>query len=1302
MTDQQEDEGRIVTFYSYKGGTGRTMALANTAWVLAGNGLRVLVVDWDLESPGLHKFFHPFLDVGTISATPGVIDIISNYMWAAVREQQRPADWHREYARVMPHAVSLEWEFPGRGTLDFVSAGQQNRDYSSLVSTFDWDNFYERLGGGRFLDALRADMKRNYDYTLIDSRTGMSDIADICTIQMPDILIDCFTMADQSIEGAAKIARYIDERYRDREIRILPVPMRIDDGEKDKLDAGRLFARSKFDRFPKGMTPEELNHYWLSVEIPYKRFYAFEETLAAFGDTPGSPTSMLSAYERLTAAITGGRVTSYPALEESVRTRWLDAFTRRQPAEHTDILVSYAPEDRMWADWIGAVLRRAGCRVTPQAIDGPQSLDGGEGRGQALVILSTAYVRSAHGRETWERLSAPDMAGNGRPLIAARIADVRLPAPFSDRPPVDLVRLTAGQATDAVLRAAGRDPADYAAAPSTLGSRFPGTVPPIWNVQARNPAFTGRSAALETLRDQLVGGSQAVVLPQALYGLGGVGKTQVALEYAHRFMADYDLVWWIPAEQPELINPSLAELAGRLGMRVGDSVVEGAEAAREALRRGEPYSRWLLIFDNAGDPEEVRGFLPGGPGHVLVTSRNRSWSSVAAPLEVDVFSREESLEHLQRRVPELDPGEALRVAEALGYLPLAVEQAAAWLGETGMSAGEYISQLETQTAEILSTNPPPGYPQPVAATWNISLTQLRERSPAAVRMLQLCAFFSPDPISMFLLYSDEMMRSLLPYDDTLRGEKLMLGRLIREISRFALAKIDQGSNTIQIHRLVQAVIKGQMSADEVDDTSHEVHHVLVGARPRQGEVDDPENWARYDLIWPHLLPSNAENCTEEETRRLLTERVRYLWKRGEFAGALQLGQRLADYWEEEFGQYERQRLHLLFNIANVQRSQGSYQAARELDEWVREQQTRVMGENHPHTLLTTGGLAADLRALGEFDLALEMARETYDKWKELYGEDEKRTLNAANNLAVSYRLVGDCFSAMELDQDTLERMRLVLGESHPYTLGTAQNLARDMREAGEFRRSVELLEQTLQRYREVLSDDYVDTLRASKSLAVSLRKAGRQQEAMTLARETYDRYLALYPNSPETQAAALEYASCMSALENKDGARDVALATMTAYQKLLGADHPYTLVAANNLMTYLRGTGRREEALATGEKTLDALRLRLGDRHPFTLSCMVNVANCAGELGRHEQAESLERRALAGLRDTLGFEHPDTLVCQANLSVTLAAMGRTAQSEQMRDATLASMLAVLGEGHPNIVALQAWRRINRDLEPQPT
>src|SRR5689334_11836476 len=218
------------------------------------------------------------------------------------------------------------------------------------------------------------------------------------------------------------------------------------------------------------------------------------------------------------------------------------------------------------------------------------------------------------------------------------------------------------------------------------GPRMPGTMPRIWNVPARNPGFTRRDGMLVAIRERLLAGDRAVV--QALHGMGGVGKTQLATEYAHRFAETYDLAWWINSEQGGLIGDQFAALGAALGCVQPGAGVEVVRAAvlAELRERG----RWLLVFDNAETPADVTPWLPGGGGHVLITSRERKWAEVAAPVEVDVLARAESVAILRDRVAGLSVPDADRLADELGDLPLAVAQAAGFMAETGMAVVRYL------------------------------------------------------------------------------------------------------------------------------------------------------------------------------------------------------------------------------------------------------------------------------------------------------------------------------------------------------------------------------------------------------------------------------------------------------------------------------------------------------------------------------------------------------------------------------------------------------------------------------------
>jgi tetratricopeptide (TPR) repeat protein len=1217
------------------------------------------------------------------------------------------------------HAVSLDWPFfPKEASLDFIAAGSTNRDYSTTLGAVNWDLFYEELEAGEFFQAMAADMRRNWDYILIDSRTGLSDIAEICTVEMPDILVVCFTLSTQSVVGASTIAHRIHRRYGDRGIRILPVPMRVDEGEKEKADTGRAYAREAFKGLPSGLGEEALNRYWGSVEFPYKPYYGYEEILAVFGDQPQTANTLLAACERLTAELTEGEITGLPPMDADLRTETIGNFTRHlsaaQPAV-PDVVVHYSSEDRMWADWIVQLLRQAQIGVTARNVSIEEPADGEERQmpvprpgavARSLVLLSQQSERSLVSWPAGEVLGG-DHSGQSQQVIPVRVSGMRSPGSLDAERGVDLTtRIEERSAAAAILTALGQEtePKDVEL-PDRSGPRFPATRPKISNVRLRNPAFTGRAEALEQLRLRLGGGMTAAQsAAQTLFGLGGVGKSQVALEYSYRFMADYDLIWWMDAEQPDQIAVSLSELARRLGLPVGESVSDAADSAMNALRQGAPTSRWLLVFDNADDPDTISQYLPNGPGHILVTSRNQAWNDRTEAQRVDVFSRQESIEHLCRGVSGLSAEDAARVAEVVGDLPLAVGIAAAWLESTAMPVNDYVDQLNLQVVETLDApDPVGGYPRSFAAAWNVSISKLREESRASARLLELCAFFSADSIPMSLLNSNRMLRSLMKYDQDLQ-DRYMLGREIQRIGRFGLAKADAGSKTLQVHRMVQAVIRRGLTREETEATSHEVHRVLVDARP--GDVDHPWNWGGFDEIWPHLGPSEALECDEPDTRQLLIDRVRYLWKRGELEAAENLGRQLDKAWTAKLGQEDRQTLLLRFQLASVLRTQGRYQEALKLDQDTHRSQQNVLVAGHINTLMTAGNVAADLRALGRYREALDLDLATHGEMRANYDLREERPLAMANNIGVDYRFMGDYGSAEQTDREVLDQRTQVLGPEHPYTLGSKALLAADQRGLGEYRQSVVLLQEVVEAFRSLPSPaDFPEELRHRKSLAVSLRKAGLEGEARRMTREVFERYRTSFsPDSPDVLACQLNLAADEEAAGEYVRACELAEEVHVRLLESLGADHPYTLIAANNLVIYRRLSGEPAAAVELGTQTRDAMGTVLGRDHPSTLCAMLNLANALADLDGEEalvRVEDLETTALSILTERFGEEGPDILVAQSNLAVTLRESGRPQQAEQQHDSVLDRFVRLLDDTHPVTRTCRNWQRIDRDLEIEP-
>lgn len=342
-------DGRVITFYSYKGGTGRSMALAHAAWITARRGYRVLAIDWDLEAPGLHRYFAPFLEDKSASSKDGLIDFLLNYCDAASMPPPDSIDgrglsWLDEYAELWRYAQRVELPgVTGRGCLDFVSAGRQDDMYGMRVGLFDWNHFYSELGGGAFLNRMRnacissevgpedcgqrtnADTESfaqsRYDFVFIDSRTGLSDTSGICTVQLPDTLVCLFTYNVQSIEGASRVlrsARTARKKMAEAAasaartpgsspigaVRVIPVPSRAELGDTVRLSRMREFALPHFAEFLASACESSLDplQSLIDVELPYIYTLSYNEVLSLL-DEAADPKSYLGIMHRLTTRI---------------------------------------------------------------------------------------------------------------------------------------------------------------------------------------------------------------------------------------------------------------------------------------------------------------------------------------------------------------------------------------------------------------------------------------------------------------------------------------------------------------------------------------------------------------------------------------------------------------------------------------------------------------------------------------------------------------------------------------------------------------------------------------------------------------------------------------------------------------------------------------------------------------------------------------------------------------------------------------------------------------------------------------
>jgi tetratricopeptide (TPR) repeat protein len=579
--------------------------------------------------------------------------------------------------------------------------------------------------------------------------------------------------------------------------------------------------------------------------------------------------------------------------------------------------------------------------------------------------------------------------------------------------------------------------------PTVVKGKF-AEIPAVWNLfYSRNPYFVGREHLLNDLHRGFAAQANAR-RRQVLVGVGGVGKTAIAVEYAYANAADYDIIWWVRAETRSMMAVDMGALAARLTSD-GRLIDDIADAWRIARRLLEQRDRWLLIFDNAQRSEDLAEFLPRNPaGRVLVATSNMSWEPASEALLVDRWTRRESLDFLNRRLADAGGAGSGEVADklsaALSDLPLALEQAAATIEQTQTTPAEYLADFENYWAELLGKGRPVGsYSTAIAMAWELSFRKIEQIDPEAADLLMLCSFFAPGEIPLWMIHEAS---SQLPSDlANVAADPAALHNALATLEKFSLVRVTD--KWISIHGVLAALTQDRMDGQARSEWAMSALRVATSAFPYDSQ--DHLTWPRCAQTLPHVLSAamNAQRAglLPGETAELLSKVGRYLLKMANYTEAQSVLELALPLAQSTFGRASGPAADVANNLGRVLHHKGDLQRASEMLEWALSVDQSIYGDSDPHWATTANNLAMTLAVCGKPREARTQFERALEIYQSHYHGDHPKIASVMNNLGFVLAQLGETATARQRFERALMITEETAGQTHPQAACIAVNLA---------------------------------------------------------------------------------------------------------------------------------------------------------------------------------------------------------------------------------------------------------------------